>query len=202
MGGEEARADVLLNLAAWLPERTLGRALELALEINDEELRADVLGTLAERLPARLVDQALQATQAITLQEKQAWILHGLTNWLPEHRFEDVLQMTRSITSDKDRAWVLRRLAGRLMDAGEVGLYRFWTDLLADAATRNRSHLFASGISSLIPPLGGANAAKAKPGTGSSAYSAGGHTQSSHNPGDCQRDDPFGQAGRRRRGSA
>ena len=100
IASESQRAEVLTELAPYLPEplrmATLQEALGVASVIKDKSVRAEVLVRLAPQLPEPLrmavFQEALAAARAIANESQRAEVLTELAQYLPKPLQRTVLQ--------------------------------------------------------------------------------------------------------------
>jgi nucleoside phosphorylase len=103
------RAQVLVELAAYLPDSSLSEALQLAKTVGDDKARAHALTGLAPHLPDLLVEEALQVAEAIWDESARAEALASIGSRLPPSMFNEVL---RTVGTVKDKIAQIRVLAG------------------------------------------------------------------------------------------
>jgi hypothetical protein len=141
---ELERAHVLSSLALHLPERQLGRVLEITWKIQDSKNRGQVLSALAQRFPEVTVDALLTAwliqdkeelTQVLTTlvprlpevatetlaaawviqdEHKRDQMLNNLVRQLPEENLLQALQYILAMRNEWERADMLSTMAQRL----------------------------------------------------------------------------------------
>ncbi|GAB4574671.1 MAG: hypothetical protein Kow0077_22380 [Anaerolineae bacterium] len=143
---EEARAEVLVALAPYLPEGLLGKALEAARAIEWEPARARALGALAPHLLEGLLGETLEAARRIEREFFCAEVLLALAPYLPEGLLGEALEAARRIERESDRARTLVALApylpeGLLGEALEAARRIEWESDRAEVLVALAPHL-------------------------------------------------------------
>lgn len=154
------RANVLVDIAPYLAESTLRRALAAAQEIDQPAWRSRALTGLIPFLPpalkAEVIEEPLAATRTIWETTEYVRVLDHLLPHLPEPRqpqvLAEALHRARSLENKQERAAALHLLAPHLASLPADLRASLWSDTLHILANRTRPHLL-SDIQALAPLL-------------------------------------------------
>ncbi|MFG6105343.1 NB-ARC domain-containing protein [Leptothoe sp. EHU-05/26/07-4] len=111
------RADGLTQLAPYLPEVLMSKALDVARSIPDESCRARALSELAKHLPGPLISEVLSMARLMQNKFSQAFVFSRLASHLPEAQLKEALEIVRSIQDESSQVGFLFRLAPYLPKA-------------------------------------------------------------------------------------
>ncbi len=106
--------QVLKELAPYLTETFLLKALNIAYAIEDAEIRAETLTVLAPYLPEALLPNVLMTVKGIEDTYYRIQVLTALVPYLPVSQFEKALADFWTIKEDATRAKILIKLTPHL----------------------------------------------------------------------------------------
>ncbi|MCP4107646.1 MAG: hypothetical protein GY749_19230 [Desulfobacteraceae bacterium] len=110
------KVELLIEIAPYLSEPLLQKALKIIQEIEDEKLRAQGLTGLASYLSNSLLRDALRTAQAIKSEDIQSETLIELASYLTEPLLQKVLSAAKNIRSERAKSQLLAGLAPYLTE--------------------------------------------------------------------------------------
>jgi NB-ARC domain/APAF-1 helical domain len=138
------RAEIVYELATFLPPLLFSEALEVARSIPNDSARAYALSGLVPHLPD-IISEALEVVRSIPNKFNRASALSGLVPHLPDI-ISEALEVARSIPNEFNRASALISLAPHLLENLLSEALEVARNIQDDAAR-------ASVLSGLVPHL-------------------------------------------------